>query len=216
MHLRGERQLDLLAEEARNRASALALSAQTADRDGALRLLTDALRLDPECVDALRLMAQRTASSRVSLASRLREIAEKARMRGGDPLYRVLDDLVQVLTQLEKYPEAIALCEEMRQVKDEASLRDRLVALYLCDSRAEAAGALLLREGGGDPWALVLERFLQADLEAAADALQGARSADPASERPCSGRGPAERLIHEAWAKHPAARAWLIRRAFQK
>lgn len=174
------------------------------------RLARLALRHDPECVDALRMLAFVTAKSPEQRMAMMREtvrIAERVlgpacfeEYRGRfwgiletRPYMRARLDLAEALSREGAAAEALGHFEALLELNqyDNQGVRYTLAPLYLETGKLEAARKLL----GAYPndysaafhWCRVLERWLSRDLDGAAKALAGAREMNPHVEVYLSG-----------------------------
>lgn len=177
---------------------------ETGSYEEALILVLQALELDPDCTDALRLMVTLTpitASEKIPLVM---EVLKKFEAKVGEeffkenaghfwgiietrPYMRTMQYLAELYTGLERFDEAIRIYERMIELnsRDNQGARDDLVGLYLAAGRAEAANALLGRFKGEETvfasaaWARVMERWMSGQTGEAAEALASARALNP-------------------------------------
>lgn len=187
---------------------------ETQDPIEALRLVTEALKLDPDCTEAQHAMvsiAPMDLDSRIRL---LREVVDKAERNMGEdfirdttghfwvtmstrPYMRAKRSLAEVLAQAGQLEEAIAIFERMLELDpgDHLGARFSLLGLYLAMHQPARADSLLARYPdeerilGTVAWARVLERWLSLgpdDAETQA-ALERARKVNRFVERYLSG-----------------------------
>jgi tetratricopeptide (TPR) repeat protein len=177
------------------------------------RLAREALRLDPECVDALATLAGATASSPDELIARLEEtVAVGERAMGTEfftanrgrfwgivqtrPYMRTRGHLAELLRETGRLSEAIGHFEAMLELNpnDNQGNRDPLLGCYLAAGNLEGARRLLEQYGEGGlavfAWGRVLERYLADDLEGATAALEAARKQNRHVEAFLTGRRP--------------------------
>lgn len=188
--------------DAKDEAQQIAFDAMDAPTAAeARRLAKRALKLDPDCVDALVVMADVDAGTTREMIEALQKaVAAGERSLGADfirknrgyfwglietrPWMRAMAQLAELLRTQGIAPEAIGIYEKMLDLNpnDNQGVRDPLLGLYLETGNLKAAGALLkrYREDGSASfaWARALERFLAADREGANAALRGARLAN--------------------------------------
>jgi len=198
------------------RAQNLAYDAlETDDLIEALRLTSEALKLDPDCTDAQRLMvslAPATAENKLHL---MREVVENAernlgedffREHAGDfwqnvftrPYMRAKQHLGELLAETGQRAEAIAVYERMLELNphDNQGMRFPLLGLYLAANRPGDASRLMENYPGEEKvlgsaaWARVLEQWLSGNPDGAEAALARARKVNPFAERYLSGARP--------------------------
>jgi tetratricopeptide (TPR) repeat protein len=200
-------------DDPKRRAQELAYDAlETDDLQEALRLVHEALKLDPDCTDAQRLMVSVASSDPVNKIHLMREVVEKAeRSLGGDffhehmgrfwgtietrPYMRAMQDLGELFVETGRMAEAAAIFERMLELNptDNQGMRYPLLGLHLAAQEPEKADQLMSRFPGEEKflasfaWARVLERWLSGDAEAAAAALERARKVNPFAEKYISG-----------------------------
>jgi tetratricopeptide (TPR) repeat protein len=185
------------------------------------RLAHEALRLDPECVDALATLAAATARSPDELIARLEQaVAAGERALGAEffaanrghfwgilqtrPYMRTRGHLAELLRQAGRLSEAIGHFEALLELNpnDNQGNRDPLLGCYLAAGNLEGARRLLNEYGQAGlavfVWGRVLERYLSADLAGAAAALAEARGKNRHVEAFLTGGRsvPAERPSH--------------------
>jgi tetratricopeptide (TPR) repeat protein len=195
------------------RAQELAYDALETDSLGeALRLVNEALKLDPDCTDAQRLMVSVLPASPENKTSLMREVVEKAERNLGEaffqehmghfwgtmstrPYMRAKQHLGELLVETGRLTEAAAVFERLLELNptDNQGMRYSLLTLYLASQQAEKAGHLMSRYPGEEKvlasfaWARVLERWLSGKLDEAAAALARARTVNKFAERYISG-----------------------------
>jgi len=173
---------------------------ETDDLGEALRLVHEALELDPDCTDAQRLMVALLPTSLANRLHLMREVVEKAERAMSEsfvqkntghfwgkvstrPYMRAKQHLGELLAETGDFEGAIATYEQMLKLnpKDNQGMRSPLLGLYLAMNRPEAAQHLMsLYEGDEEvdacfAWARVLERWLSGKLDDAKAALAKAR-----------------------------------------
>ena len=188
--------------DARSEANLLALDAMEADSDiQARKLAKRALKLDPDCVDALLLLADLDARTPLELIEARKKAVSAGKRSLGErfirenkgyfwglletrPYMRAMERLADMLRLTGIALDAIQLYEEMLELNpnDNQGIRYPLLGLYLETGDLKNAGRLL-KKYKGDPsanmaWARVLLRFLSGDLEGATASLQMARYAN--------------------------------------
>lgn len=183
----------------RDRAQELAFDAlEDADPVAAVALARRALALDPDCSDALYVLAldARTPAERLRLLGQA--VAAAERTLGGPqyieanrghfwglletrPYMRARAALADVLRGEDRVDEAVRHYAALLDLNpnDNQGLRDVLLGCYLRTGDLDGARGLLARYAG-EPGAVfgygrVLERFLSGDPAGAADALQEVR-----------------------------------------
>jgi tetratricopeptide (TPR) repeat protein len=179
----------------------------------ARKLAKRALRLDPDCVDALVVMIDLDAhSARERIEGLQRAVVAGERSLGAKfideneghfwllietrPYMRALECLAEAYRSHEISCDAIKVYEKILKLNpnDNQGVRDPLLGLYL--ETGDLNGAALLfhqyREDGSAnfAWARVLERFLAGDREGASAALRAARGANRHMELILTGRTP--------------------------
>ena len=194
--------LDNVPLSLKDEAQELAFDAMEADNDTqAMKLAKCALRKDPDCVDALVVLAEiESDSPRKLIASLQKAVAAGERSLGakfiaenkGDfwsiietrPYMRALAQLAGLLRAEGINLNAIRHYENMLALNpnDNQGVRDPLLGLYLATDNLESAQKLLQRYENDSmanfAWGLVLERFLADDLPGASAALSKARKAN--------------------------------------
>jgi tetratricopeptide (TPR) repeat protein len=198
------------------RAQELAYDAlETDDIEEALRLVNEALRLDPDCTDAQRLMVSVLPMTHENRILLMREVVEKAEHNLGEsffvehngrfwgtvstrPCMRAMQHLGELLAEAGQLREAIAVFKRMIELNpgDNQGMRYPLLGLYLATDQPEDADRVLSGyEGeekimGSFAWARVLERWLSGKLDEAEAALAQARKVNSFAELYLSGARP--------------------------
>ncbi len=197
---------DGLSEEqavARAEAQELAFEAmETGDATEARQLAQRALGLDPDCVDALVLLADLDAQTPRDRIERLQQAvvagerwlgAEYIRENTGSfwalldtrPYMRAMAGLAVALSSEGLTPETIATFTRMLELNpnDNQGVRDLLLGLYLETGDSEGAKRLLQQfkndASATFAWGRVLERRLAGDQKGAGEALKKARRTNP-------------------------------------
>jgi tetratricopeptide (TPR) repeat protein len=189
--------------DAKDEAQQIAFDAMDAPTEAqARRLAKRALKLDPDCVDALIVIVDLDAhTERERLEGLQRAVAAGERSLGDKfirentghfwmlietrPYMRALEVLAQAYRVHGMRADAIGNYEKMLRLNpnDNQGVREPLLGLYLEYGDLKSAARLLKQyeEDGsaGLAWGRVLERFLAGDPEGAAAALKGARRANP-------------------------------------
>jgi tetratricopeptide (TPR) repeat protein len=213
--LHGPSATDGLSDEeadAKAEAQDLAFEAMEAETEAQARKLAKrALRLDPDCVDALVVMNDldaRTTRAMIAglqqaVAAGERSLSERfIRENTGHfwmlmetrPYMRAMEQLARLLYAEGLNLDAIRVYERMLELNpnDNQGVRDSLLGAYLCADDLEGAGKLLKRykddAGANFAWGRVLERFLAGDPTGAAVALTTARQANPFVELYMTGK----------------------------
>ena len=188
--------------DARGEAQELAFSAMEAGSAAEARKLAKrALRLDPDCVDALVVLADvdaRTPREMIealqkAVAAGERSLGEKfIRENKGHfwlmletrPTMRAMEQLALLLRGQGIRLDAIRIYERMLELNpnDNQGVRDPLLGLYLETGDLKGAGRLLKKykedASANFAWARVLERFLAGTHGEASTALKQARRAN--------------------------------------
>lgn len=220
------------------------LAYQAMDEDDPLeieRLARRALKHDPDCVDALRMLAFVTASSAEDRISQLRRaVAMAERLLGPEffeqnrnhfwgmletrPYMRARYDLACALLREGEEEEAAGHLEELLDLNpgDNIGARYDLLPRYLEFGRLEKARKL--QEDYPDDysavfrWCAVLERYLSGDLAGAEEALEEARKMNPYVEAYLTGGKPPPRYPPDQYSpgkpSEAAAHARELRRAW--
>jgi tetratricopeptide (TPR) repeat protein len=195
------------------RAQELAYDAlETDDFGEALRLVDEALKLDPDCTDAQRLMVSLLPTELDNRIQLMREVVEKAERNLGDDFFekeaghfwgivssrsymRAKQHLGELLVEVGALEKAIAVFERMLELNpnDNQGMRYPLLALYLATNQLDGAARLMSRYPdkervtGSFAWGRVLERWLAGELAEAETALAQAREVNPYAEPYISG-----------------------------
>ncbi|HET8548023.1 MAG TPA: tetratricopeptide repeat protein [Bryobacteraceae bacterium] len=198
------------------RAQELAYDAlETDDYVEALRLIDEALKLDPDCTDAQRLMVSILPMQPDNRLALMREVVDKAERNLGPsffdkhkghfwseiatrPYMRAKQHLAELLIETDKLDEAIATLERVLELNphDNQGVRYSLLALYLATGNLGSAGRVLAhhsqeeRHSGIFAWARVLERWLAGKVREADTALVRARKVNRFVEAYISGARP--------------------------
>lgn len=193
--------------DARNRAYQIALDAMDAESEAQARTLAKrALKLDPDCVDALLVLADVDAGPPREMIKALQNAVAAGERSLGDkfidenagrfwllietrPYMRALELLAGAYRTQGITLDAIKVYEKMLRLNpnDNQGVRDPLLGLYLETGDLKGAALLLHRykddASASFVWARVLERFLAGDHDRAAALLRQARKANPHVER---------------------------------
>lgn len=195
------------------RAQELAYDAlETDDLVEALRLIHEALKLDPDCTDAQRLMASVATASLENRLHLMREVVDKAERNLGEsffqensghfwgatstrPYMRAKRHLGELLTETGNLEEAIAVFERMLELNphDNQGIRYPLLGLYLAMNQPDGARRVMARFPDEEKfmasfaWARVLEQWLSGDMDQADAALARARGVNRLAEPYISG-----------------------------
>ena len=213
--LAGPSRMDTLDDPesvAKDEAQQLAFDAMEAESEAEARKLAKrALRLDPDCVDALVLITDLDArSTRETIEGLQKAVAAGERSLGAQfirentghfwmlietrPYMRVMAQLAGLLRAEGLNLDAIKLYQKMLALNpnDNQGVRDPLLGLYLAFRSLDEAGKLLhtYKEDASAnfAWGRVLERFLCGDLPGAATALKKARKTNRFVELYFSGK----------------------------
>lgn len=191
-----------------------AMDAIHEDESRAVKLCREALRIYPDCVDALAMLAEIEASTLKDYVAAIRQAIEAGRRDLGPkyfesemgyfwglietrPLMRAMASLVAALLDWgtgERIEEAIEIQEEMLALNpnDNQGMRDILVACYLKQKRYDDAAALLKRYKDDwmavSCWSRVLLAFATGAEEKAARVLKDAREQNPHVEQYLTGQ----------------------------
>lgn len=201
------------------RAQELAYDAlETDDLVTALKLIDEALKLDPDCTDAQRLMVSLVPASPQNKLLLMREVVKRAEQTLGEtafqenaghfwgvistrPYMRAKQHLAELLVETGQIEEAIAALEHMLELntKDNQGMRYVLLGLYLAGGKEAQADRLLSLTDeeeamGRFAWGRVMQRWLSGDVDEAERALAHAREINPFAERYLAGRA---RLLEE-------------------
>lgn len=195
------------------RAQEIAYDALEADNlEEVLLLIHEAIKLDPDCTDAQRLLVSVAAPTAENKLCLMQELVEKTERNLGEdffrkhaghfwgvvstrPYMRARQHWGELLAETGRLPEAAAVFERMLELNpdDNQGMRYRLLGLYLALREPEKARRLMTRypdEEQFSPlfaWGRVLERWLVGDLEEARAALAHARLLNRYAERYISG-----------------------------
>ncbi len=184
-------------------AQELAFQAMEADDpEELIKLTMKALELDPECVDALMILAYLASGSKKEEIKMVKEVIRRAEKRMGKsffeehkghfwsmietrPYMRARQTMVDLLIDVGRIPEAVRHCEEMLELNpnDNQGIRDTLIGLYL--EKEDLSGARSIFESYPESilatfsYSRVLERFLSGDMEGAQKAFEQAYENNP-------------------------------------
>jgi len=188
--------------DAKNEAQQIAFDAMEAESETQARKLTKrALKLDPDCVDALVVMTRLEARTPRDVIEGLQKAVEAGERSLGAkfiqeneghfwmlietrPWMRAMEELAAALKGAGLHMDAIRIYERMLKLNpnDNQGVRDPLLGLYLAVNDLMGAGRLLnayKRDAMANfAWGRVLERFLASDHAAARAALKKARKAN--------------------------------------
>ena len=168
------------------RAQELAYDAlEASDPVEALRLVHEALKLDPDCTEAQHLMVSLAPMDLDSRIRLMRETVDKAERNMGEsfirentghfwrtlstrPYMRAKRELAELLSAAGRLTDAIAVFEQMLELNPDDNLGTRfpLLGLYLATDQPERVNSLIARFPdeerilGSVAWARVLERWL--------------------------------------------------------
>jgi tetratricopeptide (TPR) repeat protein len=194
--------LDDSEADRKDEAQQIAFDAMEADSAAVARKLAKrALRLDPDCVDALVLMNDLDARTRKDRIEGLKNaVAAGERTLGAKfirenkghfwllletrPWMRALDRLASELKEAGLNLDAIGIYERMLELNpnDNQGVRDPLLGLFLTVGDLKGAAKLLKKYEedalANFAWGRVLERFLAGDRTSAKAALEIARAAN--------------------------------------
>ncbi|MCX6637887.1 MAG: tetratricopeptide repeat protein [Acidobacteria bacterium] len=221
-----------LPKEDKEIARDLAYEAMEAgDRDDVERLARLALSHDPECVDALRMLALATARSTPDLIAMLRTAIQAGERALGPeffeenrghfwgvlearPYMRARMDLTEALLKTGETAEAVRDLEALLELNegDNQGVRYVLLPLYLEAGNLDAARKLLAAYPDDYSavfhWCKTLERRLSGDLAGAAQALAEAREMNPYVEAYLTGgKLPPRRIPGHYSAREPSEAA---------
>lgn len=206
--LAGKKVTDIIemaaAPAAREQAQELAWRAMEAECGSEARVLVEkALALDPDCVDALVVLAELNGTSEKEMLAGLeRAVAVGERGLGAEffrenkgyfwgiletrPYMRARLQLAELRRIIGHYAEAIAHYEALLELNlnDNQGVRHLLLGCYLAGDNKFNAAEQLLQQYNQDygavfAWGRVLQRFLAGDLMGAARALKTSRRANP-------------------------------------
>jgi len=219
--------LDDLSDEeadAKYQAQQIAFDAMEATSNATARKLAKrALRLDPDCVDALVVLNDLDAPTQTQLIEGLqRAVAAGKRSLGAGffrenkghfwmlietrPYMRALAMLGGEMASVGMNLDAIAIYEHMLALNpnDNQGVRDPLLGLYLAVGDVDGAGKLLKRyKGDGSAcfaWGTVMERLLAGDHKGADAALPKAVQANRFVALHLAGRRPVPKGLPEMYS----------------
>lgn len=198
-----------IASGPRERAQDLAYRAmlEAGSDEEAVALARRALDADPECVDALVVLAELTSGDRVGdFIERLKEaVAVGRKALGGEldaghggalwevfearPYLRARFRLADALRVADRCGEAVEHLEGLMELnpEDHQRAREPLLACYLSQGRLDDARTLLAEFHDDDSavfrWGRLLERLVSEDPAGALAALERARAQNPHAER---------------------------------
>ncbi len=209
--------------KAKYQAQEIALDAMEATSEAAARKLAKrALRLDPDCVDALVVLSDVDARTPIDRIEGLQKaVAAGKRSLGAAffrqnkghfwmliqtrPYMRVLETLGGEMAAFGMNLDAIAIYEEMLALNpnDNQGVREPLLGLYLAVNDVIGAGKLLKRYKE-DPsacfaWGRVIERLMAEDHTGAEAAFRKAMQANPFVVRQLTGREPVPRGLPDLY-----------------
>jgi tetratricopeptide (TPR) repeat protein len=235
--LHGPSATDRLSDEeadAKYQAQELAFDAMEAKTEAqALKLTKRALKLDPDCVDALVILAGIETDSPRQLIERLQQaVAAGERSLGTAfirenkghfwglietrPYMRALAQLAGLQRSIGLNADALKTYEKILELNpnDNQGVRDPLLGLYLATGNLDGAGKLLKRyEEDGSAnflWARVLYLFLSGDEPGAAAALEFAREENCFVELYLSGRKKLPKAMPEMYSPGGEEEAILV------
>lgn len=184
-------------------AQELAYEAFATDDDAqSVALAQKALELDPECLDAIHVLAERTSASVDEFIETLDDAVRNAERRYDDeyferpqsemrrivetgPYVRLKLHLADLLRVSGRCQEAIGHLELIldRDPEDNHSAAPNLLSCYLIEGELQGARRMLERlkpEGGAVyHWGVTLERYLADELKTAEEALNTAKKQNP-------------------------------------
>jgi len=205
-------------------AQELAYDAMEAESEAeARKLARRALRLDPDCVDALVLLTSLEAHTpKEAIAGLQKAVAAGERSLGAKfieenkghfwliletrPYMRALGELGNLLRGEGIRLDAIRIYEKMLELNpnDNQGVRDSLLGLYLAVGDLAGAGRLLKKYErdtmANFAWGRALERYLFGDLTGAAAALKKARKANRFVELYMTGQKPIPKEMPETYS----------------
>ena len=189
--------------EPSDEAQELAYNAMDAENlDDALELAEKALKLDPDCVDALIMKVKLTARSLPEVIDRVKKIITRAEQKLGTeyfeenkghfwgmvetrPYMRSREFLTTTFKVAGRLDEAISQAEEMLELNpnDNQGIRDMLLGMYLETENMKGARNLIKKYPNEIMatflWGQVLERYLSGEVEEAAKFYKKASSKNP-------------------------------------
>ena len=220
--------------DARDEAQQIAFDAMEAKTEAqALKLAKRALKLDPDCVDALVILAGIETDSPQQLIDRLQQaVAAGERSLGAKfirenkgyfwglietrPYMRALAQLAGLLRGVGLNADAIKHYEKILELNpnDNQGVRDPLVGLYLATGNLDGARKLLQdyeKDGSANIlWARVLYLFLSGDKPGATAALELAREENRFVELYLSGRKGLPKAMPEMYSPGSEEEAVLV------
>lgn len=222
-----------LEADARDEAQQIAFEAMEAETEvQARKLAKRALKLDPDCVDALVVMTELDAhSTREKLEGLQKAVAAGERALGAKfidenegrfwllietrPYMRALQSLAEGYRSQGIKQDAITLYEKMLGLNpnDNQGVRDPLLGLYLESGDLNDAALMLTKykddASASFAWARVLERLLSGDRDGAAAMLKKARKANPHVELFLASQKPLPENLPEMYSPGSEAEAVL-------
>lgn len=206
---------------------------EAASETEARKLAKRALRLDPDCVDALVVMNDLEAPTRMQQIEGLKKAVEAGERALGAkfiqknkghfwllletrPWMRALERLASELKDAGLNLDAIRFYERMLELNpnDNQGVRDPLLGLYLTVGDLKGAGKLLKKYDGDAlanfAWARVLERFQAGDRVGAKAALEVAREANRYVELYLTARKPLPGQLPEMYSPGSEEEAILV------
>lgn len=218
-----DRAMNQPSSDPRERAQDLVYAAAEApDDDRARELLRQALELDPDCVDALTMLADMESNTPGEMLAGLRKaVAAGERSLGPAffqenkgffwgmhvtrPYMRAREGLTRLLAFVGNEAEAIQHLEEMLELNpnDNQGLRYRLLGLYLLNGNVEGADRLFKtfeEDSAVFTWGHLLRCLIAEDFDGAALWLRKARRANRHMGDFLTGRKPIPRTLPDAYA----------------
>jgi tetratricopeptide (TPR) repeat protein len=210
--------------DAKDEAQQIAFDAlEAVDKAQARKLAKRALKLDPDCVDALVLMTGLDSRTRREVIDGLQKAVEAGERSLGAkfirentghfwmlietrPWMRALGELAAALKGAGLHMDALRIYERMLELNpnDNQGVRDPLLGLYLAVDDLAGAGRLLRKykedSMANFAWGRVLERFLAGDLAAAGAALKQARKANHFVEQYMTAKMPIPEELPEMYS----------------
>jgi tetratricopeptide (TPR) repeat protein len=226
--------LDDTEADKKDEAQQIAFDAMEAETEAEARKLAKrALRLDPDCVDALVLMIDLDAPTRKALIEGLKKAVEVGERTLGAkfiqknkghfwllletrPWMRALNRLAAELKEAGMNLDAIGIYQRMLKLNpnDNQGVRDPLLGLYLTVGDLKGAGSLLKKYENDAlanfAWGRVLERFLAGDNAGAKAALEIARAANHHVELFLTARKPLPKEQPEMYSQGSEEEAVLV------
>ena len=210
--------------DVKDEAQQIAFDAMEAETEAQARKLAKrALKLDPDCVDALVVLADLDARTpremieglQKAVAAGERSLGEKFMKENTGhfwmlldtrPYMRAMEELGRALAGQGIYLDAIRIYERMLELNpnDNQGVRDPLLGLYLAVSDLAGAGKLLKKYKNESlanfAWGRVLERFLAGEKAAARVALEKARAANRFVEQYITAKMPLPEELPEMYS----------------